>query len=101
MMRFLVVDDSLAMRRVIINALSRLGHADIVKAANGREGLERLSASAVDLIITDWIMPEMDGIEFVRAVRLTEKGKDLPVMMVTTNATRDHIVEALKAGVNS
>ena len=64
-MHFLVVDDSSAMRRIITNTLNRLGHNDIVEAANGREGLDRLAEGTSDLIITDWIMPEMDGIQFV------------------------------------
>jgi two-component system chemotaxis response regulator CheY len=53
------------------------------------------------MIITDWNMPEMSGIEFIRAVRTSSNVKDVPVLMVTTNAAKDDIVEALKAGVNS
>jgi two-component system chemotaxis response regulator CheY len=101
MMRFLVVDDSSAMRRILTNALNRLGHTDVVEAADGREAFACLSASAVDFIVTDWIMPEMDGIEFVRAVRASGPLKHIPILMVTTHATRDHIVEAMTAGVNS
>lgn len=100
-MRFLIVDDSSTMRRIIINTLNKLGHQDVSEAANGREGLERLSASPVDMIITDWNMPEMSGIDFIRTVRSTPAVKDIPVLMVTTNAAKDDIVEALKAGVNS
>ena len=100
-MRFLVVDDSSTMRRIIINTLNKLGHREIVEAANGREGIDRLNAVDVDMIITDWNMPEMNGIEFIRAVRGLEKMKDTPVLMVTTNAAKDDIVEALRAGVNN
>src|SRR5690242_7647712 len=101
-MRVLVVDDSSTMRRIIINTLNRLGHEDVVEAANGREGLERLTegSGAVDLIITDWNMPEMSGIDFVRAVRGIETMRALPVLMITTNASRDDIVQARQAGVN-
>jgi two-component system chemotaxis response regulator CheY len=101
-MRVLVVDDSSTMRRIIINTLNRLGHEDVVEAANGREGLERLTegSGAVDLIITDWNMPEMSGIDFVRAVRGIETLRTLPVLMITTNASRDDIVQARQAGVN-
>jgi len=101
-MRFLIVDDSSTMRRIIINTLNKLGHQDVAEAGNGREGLDRLSSSGpVDVIITDWNMPEMSGIDFIRTVRSMPDIKDTPVLMVTTNAAKDDIVEALKAGVNS
>ena len=100
-MRFLVVDDSSTMRRIIINTLNKLGHQDCQEAGNGKEGLERLGAGPVDVIITDWNMPEMSGIEFIKAVRSNATVKDVRVLMVTTNAAKDDIVEALKAGVNS
>jgi len=100
-MRFLVVDDSSTMRRIIVNTLGRLGYSQVVEAANGREGLERLAATDVDVIITDWNMPEMNGIEFIRQVRATEKTRETPILMVTTNAAKADIVEALRAGVNS
>jgi two-component system chemotaxis response regulator CheY len=99
-MSLLVVDDSSAMRRILTTTLTRLGHTAIVEAANGREGLQRLAASPIELVVTDWIMPEMDGIEFVRAIRSTEAIKDVPVLMVTIKAGQDHIIEALRAGVN-
>ena len=85
-MRFLVVDDSSTMRRILINALNTLGHDQIVEASNGLEGLERLATSDVDFIITDRNMPYMSGIEFIRTVRTIAKSKDTPVRMVTTHA---------------
>ena len=100
-MSILVVDDSSTMRRIIINSLNRLGFKDCHEASNGREGLERLATTAVDLIITDWHLPEMSGIEFVRAVRSNDAIKHLPVLMVTTNAAEDDIVEAHRAGVKN
>jgi two-component system chemotaxis response regulator CheY len=100
-MRFLIVDDSSTMRRIIINTLNKLGYEDVSEAGNGREGLERLGSEAVDVIITDWNMPEMSGIDFIRSVRGSSVTKDLPVLMVTTNAAKDDIVEALRVGVNS
>ena len=89
------------MRRIIINTLNKLGHQDITEAANGREGIDRLAAGPVDIIITDWNMPEMSGIEFVRTLRGHEKYSKTPVLMVTTNAAKDDIVEALRAGVTN
>ena len=100
-MRILVVDDSSTMRRIIINTLNKLGYKEFHEASNGREGVERLAATPVDMIITDWNMPEMSGVEFIRAVRANEATKHLPVLMVTTNAAEDDIVEALRAGVNN
>ncbi len=100
-MRFLVVDDSSTMRRIIINTLNKLGYQDVVEAGNGREGIERLSDGAIDLVITDWNMPEMNGIEFIRSLRALDGRQNLPVLMVTTNAAKDDIVEALRAGVTS
>jgi two-component system chemotaxis response regulator CheY len=100
-MRFLIVDDSSTMRRIIINTLTKLGYKEFHEAGNGREGLEKLAATPVDMIITDWNMPEMSGIDFIRAVRANSATKLLPVLMVTTNAAEDDIVAALKAGVNN
>ena len=100
-MRFLVVDDSSTMRRIIINTLHKLGFVDTSEASNGREGIDRLMADPVDMVITDWNMPEMTGIEFLRHIRAEEKTKDLPVLMVTTNAAKDDIVQALRAGVSN
>jgi two-component system chemotaxis response regulator CheY len=96
-MKFLVVDDSSTMRRIIKNSLKRIGFEDIVEAENGRDALEKLAD--VDIILTDWNMPEMDGLEFVKRVRSSDS--KIPILMVTTNAAKDDIVEALKNGVNN
>lgn len=96
-MKFLVVDDSSTMRRIIKNSLKRIGYEDVEDAENGREALEKLSG--IDIILTDWNMPEMDGLEFVKQVRA--QNKTIPILMVTTNAAKDDIVEALKNGVNN
>lgn len=100
-MRFLVVDDSSTMRRIIINTLNKLGYTDVIEASNGREGIDRAAASPIDVIITDWNMPEVSGIEFIRTIRTQDKTSKTPVLMVTTNAAKDDIVEALHAGVNN
>ena len=100
-MRFLIVDDSTTMRRIIINTLNKVGYKDCTEAANGREGMERLTAAGADVVITDWNMPEMSGIDFIRAIRANAATRELPVLMVTTNAAKDDIVEALRAGINS
>ena len=100
-MRFLIVDDSSTMRRIIINTLNKLGYKEFFEAGNGREGVDKLATTPVDMVITDWNMPEMSGIEFIKAVRANEGTKGLPVLMVTTNAAEDDIKEALRAGVNN
>ena len=100
-MKILVVDDSSTMRRININTLNKIGYSDYAEAANGREGVEKLAAVPIDMIITDWNMPEMSGVDFIRAVRANDQTKHLPVIMVTTNAAQEDIVQALDAGVNN
>ena len=99
-MKILTIDDSNTMRRIIINTLSRIGYKDVVQADNGKSGLQKLEEGGVDLIITDWNMPEMDGLQFVKQVKLGPF-KDIPILMVTTNAAKEDIVQALQAGVNN
>jgi len=97
--KILIVDDSSTMRRIIINTLSRIGYTDVIEGENGKNGLEKLGQGGVEMIITDWNMPEMDGLEFVKTVR--GQNPSIPILMVTTNAAKEDIVEALQAGVNN
>jgi len=99
-MKFLVVDDSVTMRRIIINALRRIGYTDIVEAADGFDALARFDES-IGFVITDWNMPNMSGVEFARAVRAKPEGLSVPIMMVTTRGAREDIVAGVKAGVNN
>jgi two-component system, chemotaxis family, chemotaxis protein CheY len=99
-MKFLVVDDSLTMRRIIINALQRIGYADTVEASDGKDALAKFDP-AVGFIITDWNMPNMSGLEFARAVRATPEGGSVPILMVTTRGAREDIIAAVEAGVNN
>jgi two-component system, chemotaxis family, chemotaxis protein CheY len=98
-MRFLIIDDSVTMRRIIANILVRLGYPDVVHAANGREALERLGTEPVDVVITDWYMPEMNGLDFVKILRTTPATSHIPIMIVTANAASDDIQHALELGV--
>ncbi len=98
-MKILIVDDSSTMRRIIINTLSRIGYSDVLEAENGKAGLDQLGKGGVEMIITDWNMPEMDGLEFVGNVR--GQNPSIPILMVTTNAAKEDIVAALQAGVNN
>jgi two-component system chemotaxis response regulator CheY len=97
--KILVVDDSGTMRRIVINTLGTMGHKDIVEADNGVTALKQLTAGGVELIVTDWNMPEMDGLEFVKTVRAMNP--KIPILMVTTNAAKEDIIHALQAGVNN
>lgn len=99
-MRFLVVDDSATMRRIIVNSLQRIGFAQYVEAADGEEALKLFDAS-ISCIISDWNMPNMSGIDFVRTLRSREDGADVPVIMITTRSIREDIIDAAQAGVNN
>jgi two-component system chemotaxis response regulator CheY len=99
-MKFLVVDDSVTMRRIMINALQRIGYTEVVEAADGHEALARFD-NTIEFIITDWNMPVMSGLEFARAVRAMPGGHTVPILMVTTRGAREDIVTAVEAGVNN
>ena len=88
------------MRRIIINALQRIGYTDVVEASDGHEALARFDAS-IQFIVTDWNMPVMSGLEFARAVRSHPCGQSVPILMVTTRGAREDIVTAVEAGVNN
>lgn len=99
-MKFLIVEDSATMRRIIVNTLQRLGYEQAVEAEDGVKGLEALDAS-IEFVITDWNMPRMSGLEFVQAVRQGSIASTVPILMVTTRSVREDIVAAAKAGVNN
>jgi len=99
--RILAVDDSPTMRRIIINTLKRAGFADVIEATDGRDALAKMKVEKVDFIITDWNMPEMDGLTFVSNLRSIEEYKAVPILMVTTRSVKEDILEAMKAGVNN
>jgi len=100
-LKILAVDDSPTMRRIIINTLKRAGFSDVDEATDGKDALAKMQVDDFDFIITDWNMPEMDGLAFVNSVRAEDKYKALPILMVTTRCVKDDIVQAMKAGVNS
>ena len=99
-MRFLVVDDSMPMRRIVANVLARLGHTDVVLAGNGREAMKRIESEAIDFVITDWFMPEMSGLEFLRKIRDNESTRDVPIVIITANASSDDVAQAVRLRVN-
>ena len=99
-MKFLVVDDSATMRRIVLNSLQRIGFTSCVEAGDGREALDKFDAS-IGFVITDWNMPNMSGIDFARALRARPDGKRIPILMVTTRSVREDILAAVEAGVNN
>jgi len=97
-MKVLVVDDSAIMRKVITQILEMLGH-DSVPASNGLDAFERLKEHEdVRLILLDWNMPEMNGIEFLRAIKGRPGLSEIPVIMLTTESERRKMIEAIEAG---
>ncbi len=101
-LRFLVVDDSVTMRRIVINSLRNLGYDDFIEAADGKEALEKLTAdSSINFVITDWNMPVVSGLELVKSIRGDEKLSKLSILMVTTRGVKEDIIEALQAKVNN
>ena len=99
--KILVVDDVSTLRRIVKNALKSLGYMHIEEAEDGAGGLHRLQTEHFDLIVCDWNMPGMTGIDLLRTVRADPNLKHLPFLMVTAEAKRENIVEAIQAGVNN
>ncbi len=95
----LVVDDSRIMRNIVKNTFTSLNiPCEFVEAGNGKEALFQLEKNNVNLVLLDWNMPELSGLDFLKQVRGTEKYKDLPIIMVTSEAARYNVIEALKNG---
>ncbi|MDH7605019.1 MAG: response regulator [Melioribacter sp.] len=101
-LKFLVVDDSVTMRRIVANSLKSIGYDNFVEAADGKEALSKLNSDdSINFVITDWNMPEVSGLELVKAIRSNEKTQSLPILMVTTRGLKEDILEALQAKVNN
>jgi two-component system chemotaxis response regulator CheY len=99
-LHILVIDDSATMRRIIINTLKRLGYDHATEATDGKDALDKMKNDLFDLVITDWTMPEMDGLTLVSVLRRSEKYSQVPILMVTTRSVKEDIVTAVNAGVN-
>ena len=98
--RALIVDDSSVMRKIVERSIRQAGInlAEVKEAANGAEGLGVLKDGAVDLILCDINMPVMDGIEFLRQLQSVDSAKGVPVVMITTEGSESHVVQALSMG---
>jgi two-component system chemotaxis response regulator CheY len=101
--KILVVDDMAAMRKILKTLLAQLGYKNVDEAEDGKQALEILKQNPdkYGLVITDWNMPNMTGIELVQAIRSDEKLKHLPILMVTAEAKKENVLMAIKAGVNN
>ena len=100
-MRILVVDDFATMRKVIKNLLRQTGYQNVTEAEDGVVALEELRSQKIDFIISDWNMPNMTGIELLRAVRADSELSSLPFLMITAESLKDNVLEAVKAGVSN
>jgi two-component system, chemotaxis family, chemotaxis protein CheY len=98
-MRVMLIDDSKTMRNIQKSILGQLGYTEIEEACDGQDALSKVGAFGPDLILVDWNMPNMDGLTFVKTYR--QQDKVTPMIMVTTEAEKSRVIEAIKAGVNN
>ena len=99
-LKFLVVDDFSTMRRIIRNLLRELGFLNVEEAEDGVAALRKLRESNFDFVVSDWNMPNMDGLTMLQSVRADTELKKIPVLMVTAEAKKENIVAAAQAGAN-
>jgi len=99
--KFLVVDDSLTMRRIVVNTLKTIGYTDMIEAGDGKEAMAKLLSEGADFLITDWNMPEMNGLELSRWVRSAPQLAAMPILMVTTRGNKEDVIEAMKVRVSN
>jgi two-component system chemotaxis response regulator CheY len=99
-LKFLVVDDFSTMRRIVRNLLKELGYTNVDEAEDGVAALQKLKGSNFQFVVTDWNMPNMTGIELLRAIRADMALKTLPVLMITAEAKKENIIEAAQSGAS-
>lgn len=99
-MKFLVVDDFSTMRRIVRNLLKELGFANVDEAEDGAIALQKLQAGGFDFVVSDWNMPNMDGLTLLQTIRATPTLKHLPVLMITAEAKKENIIAAAQAGAS-
>ena len=98
--KFLVVDDFSTMRRIVRNLLKELGYSDVDEAEDGIQALQKLKSEKFDFVVTDWNMPNMDGLDLLKAIRADAALSSLPVLMVTAEAKKENIIAAAQAGAS-
>lgn len=99
-MKFLVVDDFPTMRRIIVTILDDLGYTNYVEAEDGKQALDIVKKGGIDFVISDWNMPNMDGLELLKAIKGDVNTKKIPVLMVTAEAKKENILAAAQSGAN-
>ena len=99
-LKTLIIDDMSSMRMMIKSVLREYGIIDVHEAADGEKAVELIAGGRFDLIICDWDMPKMTGLEFLRHVRATDTTRQLPFIMLTAVSDRDHVAQAIDAGVS-
>jgi two-component system, chemotaxis family, chemotaxis protein CheY len=99
-MKFLVVDDFSTMRRIVRNLLKELGFTNVDEAEDGVAALQKLEAGGFDFVVTDWNMPNMDGLTLLQRIRQNPQLMHLPVLMITAEAKKENIIAAAQAGAN-
>jgi len=97
-MKILLVDDSTTMRRIQKNTLEKIGHTDVTEAGDGQEALTKLAAGGFELVLMDWNMPNMTGIEALKKIKADPALKAIPVIMVTSESEKSRIMEAIQSG---
>lgn len=100
-MKILVVDDFATMRRIVRNILQQLGFTNVAEAEDGRLALDKLKSGDFKLVISDWNMPNMMGIDLLRAVRGDDSLKTTPFLMVTAESNKENVIQAVQAGVSN
>ena len=100
-MRILVVDDFSTMRRIVKNLLKQLGYENIEEAEDGSQAYSKLKNGGFGFVVSDWNMPNMDGLDLLKKVRIDPELKDLPILMVTAEAEKEKVITAIQAGVNN
>ena len=100
-MKFLVVDDFSTMRRIVKNILKQLGYENIEEAEDGAQAYSKLKSGSFEFVVSDWNMPNMDGLELLKKIRSDDQLKHLPVLMVTAEAEKDKVITAIQAGVSN
>lgn len=99
-MRILVVDDFSTMRRIVRNLLKELGFTNVDEAEDGAIALQKLNSGGFEFVVTDWNMPNMDGLTLLQTIRSTPSLKHLPVLMITAEAKKENIIAAAQAGAS-
>lgn len=100
-MRILIVDDSTTARRILKESLLKIGYNDFTEAGDGSDAFYKLKTTHFDLVITDWNMPNMNGLELLKKIRSLPETANIPVLMITTRGTKEDVIEAVKAKLNN